>query len=83
VKPCANACGDCRRCRLIDRALKEAKRDKAMLRQALVLLDAARWEMAAELHANGPEEVRQHPQLRVKVGLVARIEKLIGQWSKI
>lgn len=79
MKRCASACGDCRRCRLIDAKLRQAKKTASLLQQALLLLDVARWEIQHELDAAGADEVKQHPALRTKLGLIARIEKLTRQ----
>lgn len=83
MKPCANACGDCRRCRLIAKALSEARRKTKLLHQAMLLLAACDFEFVHELQANSPDEIRAHPALRAKVGLRLRIEKLARQWSEI
>jgi len=79
VKACANACGDCRRCRAVKARLAETARNARLLRQAMTLLDSCRWAIQQELDAAGAEEVRQHPALKPKVGLIYRIEKLTRQ----
>lgn len=79
MKLCERACGDCRRCRAIAKALADARANARLLRQAMTLLDSCRWDLSAELSANDPIDIRQNPQLRTKVGLVYRIEKLTRQ----
>lgn len=82
MKPCANACGDCRRCRLLARTLSEARRKAKLLNHAMALLQACDFEFVHELNANSSDEIRAHPALRAKVGLRLRIEKLTRQWAE-
>lgn len=79
MKACERACGDCRRCRAITKALAEARSNARLLRQAMTLLESCRWDLGAELTSNDPRDVRQNPFLRTKVGLVYRIDKLTRQ----
>lgn len=79
MKHCANACGDCRRCRAVKARLAETARNARLLRQAMSLLEACRWDLGVELNSNDPRDIRQNPHLRTKVGLVARIDKLARQ----
>jgi hypothetical protein len=83
MKACANACGDCRRCRLIARALADAKRKAKLLHQAMVLLQACDFDLATELASNSASDIRSHPALRSKLGLRYRIEKLARHWAEI
>ena len=79
MKACANACGDCRRCRAITARLRETARNARLLKRAMQLLEACRWDLGLELASNDPKDVRQNPFLRTKIGLVARIENLARQ----
>lgn len=79
MKRCAMACGECGRCRRLEAAVNRSRRLQRELAQALVLLQACAWDLQMELNANSAEDVRAHPALRTKVGLVARIERLTRQ----
>jgi len=72
MRLCSSACGECGRCR-------KNRRAGRLLQQALLLLEVARWDMTEALHANSEADVKAHPSLRRKVGLLARIEKLVRQ----
>lgn len=75
MKLCANACGDCRRCRDLKKLIATAK----LAREALVLLEACDWALAADLQSVDESDVRSHPNLRRKLGLRTRIARLARQ----
>jgi hypothetical protein len=79
LKHCERSCGDCYRCRAIKKALADAHTTARLLRKAMTLLESCRWDLNGELSVNDPRDIRQNPQLRTKVGLVYRIDKLTRQ----
>ena len=53
--------------------------DRRRQREALKLLDEARWRLLGELNSVGDDEVREHPTLQAYARLIRRIDRFLGK----